>query len=114
MADALGLARGDRRLDRDLLGMRALLAAVADAEDRIAHREIRDPLAQRGDDAGIVAAQHVGEGLDLAIGAALADLPVVAVDAGGMDVDGDPARPGHGLGPAAVRHHPPTPKPPNN
>ena len=58
---AVGLLRDDRGLDRDLLGVGALLARRQHAEHRIADLEVGDALAQRADGAGEIPPQHIGK-----------------------------------------------------
>src|SRR5882757_4124705 len=96
MRQSIGLFGDNGCLDRNLLGIGALLADVADAEDFIANAQVLDPVPDSGNDAGEIAAENVGEPRELAR-LALAHLPVGAVDAGGDDVDHDLAGCSHGI-----------------
>ena len=88
---AVRLLGDDRGLDRDLLGVGALLARRQHAEHRVADLEVGDALAERADGAGEIPPQHVRK-LQRAVVAA-AHLPVGAVDGRSHDVDHDIARP---------------------
>src|SRR4029077_2866515 len=56
MRQPVGFLGEDDRLDRNLLGIGALLARCANAEDLIAYGQIRDTFSDRADHAGEVAA----------------------------------------------------------
>ena len=101
MGEAVRLPRDQRRLHRDLFGIGPFLTHVADAEHRIARRELVDAVSKCGDHARKIAPEHIGNVGDLAV-VARQHRPVRAVDAGGMDVDDDLARPGLGVRQVAV------------
>src|SRR5262249_39600762 len=86
----------DCGFDRDLLGIRALLARVADSEDRIAYLEVAHPLAQRRDNAREVPPENVWKvrGGRIATGA---HLPIGGIHAGGMNIHEQFAWAGHGV-----------------
>ena len=69
MGEIVGLARDQRRLHRDLLGVGAFLPHRADAEHRIAWRELVHALSERRDRAGKIAPEHIGKRRDLAVSA---------------------------------------------
>src|SRR5204863_2589704 len=81
----------DRSLDRDLLGVGALLAGLQDPEDRVASRKIFNAFASGTDDAGEIPPKAQGK-LGLLV-LAKAHFPIGGVDAGGMDVNERLARP---------------------
>jgi hypothetical protein len=88
MRHVAGFLGNDGRLDRDLLGIGALLTDVADAEHLVADTQIRNAFADRGNGSGKIAPENVGEMRQLT-GFALTHLPVRAIDAGGSDIDHD-------------------------
>jgi hypothetical protein len=90
----IGFFGDDGRLDRDLLGISALLAHVADAEHLVADPQVCHALAERCDDTGEIPPQNVGKSGNR-IRCALPHLPVRAVDTGGDNIDHDLARGGH-------------------
>src|SRR5262249_61871028 len=75
----------DRRLDRNLLGIGALLPSLANAEHGVADPQVLDTFADGADHAGKIAAQDIGKFRLLVV--ANAHLPVGAVDAGRDDID---------------------------
>ncbi len=94
MRQAVGFLCDDGCLDRNLLGIGAFLANVADGEDLIADTEVPDTFPNRRNDTGEIPSKNVGEFRKLAR-FALAHLPVRAVDAGGDNIDHDLAGCGH-------------------
>src|SRR5947207_6828800 len=108
MAELCRLLRDERGLDLDLLGVAALDPRIHDAEHRTAGLQVIDTGAERADDAGAIAAEDVGE-LELARGivgaAAEPHLVVGGVDARGVDIDDDLARPGDRIRRVAVAQH---------
>src|SRR5207237_9677286 len=108
MAELCRLLRDERGLDLDLLGVAALDPRIHDAEHRIADLHVIDTGAERADDAGEIAAEDVGE-LELARGivsaAAEPHLVVGGVDARGVDIDDDLARPRDRVRRVAVAQH---------
>ena len=100
---AIRLARDDRGLDRKFFRVGAFLPGVEDTKHRVSDGKIRDTLAKRGDHAGKIAAQDVGE-FEIAV-AAKADFVVGCVDAGGVHVDHDLARAGGRVGCLAEAQH---------
>ena len=91
MREARGLLRHHLGLDRDLLGVGALLPGRQHREDLVADLEIGHALAQRRNRAGEVAAEHIGKFQRRAV-TAVAHPPVGAVDGRGHDVHHDLAR----------------------
>src|SRR6266513_701479 len=108
MAELCRFFRDERALDLDLLGIAALDPRIHDAEHRIADLQVVDTGAERADDAGEIAAEDVGE-LELARGivsaAAEPHLVVGGVDARGVDIDDDLARPRDRVRRVAVAQH---------
>src|SRR5262245_2364777 len=100
MRQPLRLLGDDGGLDRDLLGIGALLARLADAEDRVSHLEISDAFADGADHAGKIPPQSERKLRLLVL--ADAHLPVRAVDAGGDHIDDHLARPGNGIRQVAI------------
>src|SRR6516164_9241238 len=86
MRQPVGLLRDDSSLDRNLLGIGAFLANVADAEDLVANTQVSDTIPNRRNDAGEIPSEDVGETRNLTR-FALTHLPVRAVDAGGDNID---------------------------
>src|SRR5262249_4417357 len=90
----------DRRLDRDLLGIGALLPGLANAEHGVAEAQILNARADGADHAGKIAPQDIGKFRLLVV--ADAHLPIGAVDAGSDDIDhhlaGSGGRVGKGTG----------------
>src|SRR5215471_304259 len=97
---AAGLLGDDRGLDRDLLGIGALLAGLANAEHGVAEAQILDAFADGADHAGKIAAQDIGKFHLLVV--ANAHLPIGAVDAGSDDIDHHLAWRGGRVGEIAV------------
>jgi hypothetical protein len=75
----------DRRLDRDLLGIGALLAGLANAEHGVAEAKILDAFADGADHAGKIAPQDIGKLRLLVV--ADTHLPIGTVDAGSEYID---------------------------
>src|SRR5471032_1248914 len=98
MRQATGFLGDDGCLDRNLLGISALLANVADAEDLIANTQVADTLANCRNDPGEIPSENVGES-SKPVRFALTHLPVRAIDAGGDNINHDLAGCGH-----RVRH----------
>ena len=86
----------DGCLDRNLLGIGALLADVADGEDFVADTQVSDISAKRRNDAGEIPSKNVGE-LRKLVRFALTHLPVRTIDAGGDNIDQNLAGGGHGI-----------------
>src|SRR5262245_51180158 len=100
MRQPLWLLGDDGGLDRDLLGIGALLARLADAEDRVSYLEIGDAFADGADHAGKIPPQSERKLRLLVL--ADAHLPVAAIDAGGDHIDDHLARPGNRIRQVAV------------
>src|SRR6516164_3055112 len=75
MRQPVGLLRDDSRLDRNLLGISAFLANVADTEDLVANTQVSDTIPDCGNDAGEIPSKNVGETRNLTR-FALTHLPV--------------------------------------
>src|SRR5438874_4531580 len=108
MAELCRLLRDERGLDLDLLGVAALDPRIHDAEHRIADLQVVDTGAERADNAGEIAAGNVGE-VELARGivgaAAEPHLVIGGVDARGVDIDDDLARPRDRIRGIAIAQH---------
>ena len=87
---------------RDLLAVRPLLIPWQHAEHRVTDLEVRDALTDSADQTGDVAAENVRERRHRAISAAGPDLPVRAVDAGGVNIDDHLARLGNRIWQLAI------------
>src|SRR3979411_2598063 len=96
MREGSGLPGDDGCLDRNLLGIGALLADVADAEYFVAHTQVCYALPQGCNDTGEIPSKNVGEFRKLPR-FSLTHLPVGAIDAGGHDIDHDLAGCRHGI-----------------
>ena len=88
MRQAVGFPGDDGCLDRNLLGIGALLADIADAEDLIACAQVRCTVSHCRDDPGEIAPKNVGKTRKLT-GFSRTHLPVRAIDAGGDDINHD-------------------------
>src|SRR3954453_8650329 len=86
------LAAENGGLLRDLLRIGSLMPGRQHTEHIVADLEVGDAGAERRDDTGKIAAEHVREAGNGHIRTALTNLDVGSVDAGGIDIDDDLAR----------------------
>ena len=100
MGQGVRLLRDDCGLDCDFLGVSTLLARLANAEHGVPNLEVGDPLADGADHAGKIAPEDQWK-LRLLILAG-AHLPIGGIDAGGMHIDDDLARPRDGIRQLAI------------
>ena len=100
MRERRRLPGDDRRADRDLLAIGSIAASLQHTEHFIADLEVRDTRADRADHAGEVAPQHQRE-LGIVVFAG-GDLSVGGIDARGVGIDDDLARPGGRIGQIAI------------
>jgi hypothetical protein len=82
MGKTVGFLCDDSCLDRKVLGMYALLANFANAEDLIANTNVSDAIPNCRNDAGEIPSKNVRKTNKL-IRFALTHLPVRAIDTGG-------------------------------
>src|SRR5262249_7125452 len=94
------LLSDDRGFDRDLLGIGALLAGLADTEHGIPDPKVLDAFADGADHPGKIAPQDIGKLRLLVV--AHAHLPISAVDAASNNIDPHLAGSGGRVGEIAV------------